>query len=109
MPVLRQCSIPHCRNLVEKGRCLIHQHDPSSVRGTTSQRGYDSAWEKLRSAKLSTDPFCQIQTHCQGMLAVEVDHRVKIRNRPELRLEWDNLQSTCIPCHRAKTARERGQ
>jgi hypothetical protein len=40
------------------------------------------------------------------LVATEVDHRTPIRQWPEGRLDWDNLQSTCKPCHAAKTRRE---
>lgn len=33
-----------------------------------------------------------------------VDHIIPIRQRPDLRLAWRNLQSLCDPCHRVKTA-----
>ena len=57
--------------------------------------------------KLAADPFCQIETHCKGMMpdnvATEVDHIIPIRQRPDLRLVWSNLQSACRACHSAKT------
>lgn len=57
--------------------------------------------------KLAQDPLCQIKTHCIGITAaVEVDHVVPIRERPDLRLDMSNLQSVCHACHSAKTARE---
>ena len=31
--------------------------------------------------------------------ATEVHHIVKIKDRPELRLEWSNLMSVCRDCH----------
>lgn len=79
-------------------------------RGSAHARGYDRNWEKLRRMKLAANPICEIQTHCKGMIpesaAVEVDHRIPIREQPDLRLDWDNLQSACKSCHSAKTWRE---
>lgn len=36
--------------------------------------------------------------------ATDCDHIVPIAIAPELRLELDNLQCLCRPCHRIKTA-----
>ena len=107
----RPCSVPGCPELTGNARCEAHQHAHQSEvdahRGSSSARGYDATWRRLRRAKLATDPVCQIRTNCPGMVATEVDHKTPVRQWPEGRLDWDNLQSTCIPCHRAKTGRER--
>lgn len=62
--------------------------------------------------KLAANPFCEIGTHCAKLpitkrLANEVDHITPIREKPELRMVWTNLQSACKSCHSAKTMRER--
>ena len=82
--------------------CAVLDRAP---RRTTRERGYDYAWEKLRLLKLRTDPVCEIQIKCSGELATEVDHIKSIRERPDLRLEWTNLQSACKPCNVAKSRR----
>ena len=88
---------------------------PLVDRPGATARGYDGPWQKLRLLKLRTDPLCEIQTHCGRGIgapaprgANEVDHKIPIRQRPDLRLEWNNLQSACRPCHSAKTVRENG-
>ena len=113
MPSLakRQCSEQPCPNLAEyRSRCRTHARGEERDRGTANQRGYDAVWECLRRQKLAANPTCQIKTHCEGMFpenaATEVDHIIPIRERPDLRLVWENLQSSCKPCHSAKTARE---
>jgi 5-methylcytosine-specific restriction enzyme A len=109
--LLRPCPVPGCVLLTEDGRCESHrlerQRERDAGRGKTAARGYDATWRRVRALKLATDPFCEIRTHCQGMVAGEVDHKIPIRDAPELRLEWGNLQSSCHRCHAAKTARER--
>ena len=112
----RPCSAPGCPELVSgTSRCPKHQkarqrqHDER--RGSPSKRGYDAAWRGLRKLKLLADPFCQICTHCADKplcehVATEVDHIIPIAERPDLRLEWSNLQSACRACHSAKTMRE---
>lgn len=89
---------PECKAAGEKAR--------DERRGKTAERGYDARWRRLRELKLRTDPVCQIQTHCSDALANEVDHRIPIAERPDLRLVWENLQSACKSCHSAKTKRE---
>jgi len=59
----------------------------------------------LRKLKLATDGICQIRTHCAGAIADSVDHIVPFRGVDDpLRLEWSNLQSSCIRCNSAKAA-----
>ena len=76
-------------------------------RGSAASRGYDAAWRALRAAKLKADPLCW---WCQreGILtpANTVDHIVPIPERPELRMVWGNLRSSCKSCHDAHTARQ---
>ena len=96
------------------GRCPAHTKAKAAIappRLSPSKRGYDGAWERLRKIKLAADPMCQIQTHCGDrsitrQVATEVDHIIPIAERPDLRLDYDNLQSACKSCHSAKTARE---
>jgi 5-methylcytosine-specific restriction protein A len=109
----RPCRGFRCRNLTDskEGFCPTCQRDKykriDANRGTPSQRGYDSDWRKLRTAKLSSYPLCEINTHCRHpTVATEVDHKVPIAERPELRLDFENLQSACHACHSAKTLRE---
>ena len=111
--ILHPCSSPGCSALTNDARCEIHcrehQRELDDYRGSPSARGYDAVWRRMRRAKLATDPFCQIQTNCPGHPATEVDHIIPLREWPEGRLEWNNLQSACRPCHSAKTMRERVQ
>jgi 5-methylcytosine-specific restriction protein A len=101
------CACQPCPNLAEyRGRCREHMRRAERARGTTIERGYDGDWRRLRIAKLRADPICEIRTHCLGMIATEVDHIIPIRVRPDLRLDWSNLNSACTPCHSAKTRRE---
>lgn len=78
---------------------------------TTSQRGYDTTWQKLRLEKLNEFPFCEAiiddATSRQCLKpATEIDHIVPIKKDPRLRLDKSNLQSMCKSCHSRKTANE---
>lgn len=75
-------------------------------RGTPAERGYDAAWRRLRQYVLSTEPLCRACDK-QGRLtaAREVDHITRISDGGG-RLDIDNLQPLCKPCHSAKTMSE---
>lgn len=75
-------------------------------RGTRHERGYGAAWDKTRDRIRERDGnFCQPCMR-DGKIkpAREVDH---ITPKAEGGTDDDaNLQSICIPCHRAKTQAE---
>ena len=105
--ILQPCVQQPCGNLVVRGRCPQHEGQGyDSRRGKTVERGYDWDWKKLSATKLAADPICEMRTHCEGVVATEVDHVVPIATWPEGRLVWTNLKSGCKPCHSAKTERE---
>ncbi len=104
---MRPCSVPGCGTLVASGACEKHRKQADRDRGKTVERGYGADHRRLRELKLATDPFCQIQTECQGAPATEIDHILPISERPDLRLEWSNIQSSCKPCNVAKRNREK--
>lgn len=62
-------------------------------------------WRRLRGLKLAEDPFCE---RCleRGITvpAVDVHHIQEIALRPELALEYTNLESLCKTCHGSETA-----
>lgn len=104
---LRPCTYSGCPKLVARGRCADHQRAPKPIaprlyddrRGSSTARGYDRHWGKLRLTVLNENPFCAC-----GMKAVEVDH--KIPKRSGGTDERSNLQSICRSCHARKTKRE---
>ena len=74
-------------------------------RGTTTERGYDAAWERCRALHLKSEPFCR-KCRPRLVLGSDVDHIITIRNRPDLRLDGDNLQTLCHSHHSQKTRAE---
>jgi 5-methylcytosine-specific restriction protein A len=108
---LQPCSNPGCRELVKTGRCSAHQaqkyKQQDERRESSSKRGYDAVWRKLRKLKLNADPLCEEHLKSNRVVeANEVDHIIPIREWPEGRLVWENLQSLCKPCHSQKTLNE---
>ena len=95
-----------------ESRCPEHRRqvarEREDRRGSSTARGYGADWQRLRRRKLQTAPLCEdCKSRGRLTLAVEVDHKIRISERPDLRLDWDNLQSLCAPCHAAKSAAER--
>lgn len=81
---------------------------------SSTKRGYGATWRRLRRVHLTRSPLC-IKCEEAGRIvpATVVDHRKSFR-RPDgsiddaLRLDPDNLDSLCKPCHDRKTARTEG-
>lgn len=75
----------------------------ASLPRSSNQHGYDYDWQQLRSAYLAEHPLCQCVDCDDGRLRVMpanvVNHIEDIRDRPDLRLEWSNLQSMNKHCH----------
>ena len=78
-------------------------------RPSPGARGYDAAWRAVRAAHLLHEPNCRMCAE-RGKVrrAAMVDHIQSIAERPDLRLDDDNLQSLCWPCNNAKTNRHDG-
>jgi 5-methylcytosine-specific restriction endonuclease McrA len=76
-------------------------------RPSSSQRGYDVAWQRLRIWFLRRNPFCVVCLQSgRYESATEVDHKVPIAAGGE-RLNQNNLQGLCGDHHRKKTAKDR--
>ena len=74
--------------------------------GSPSQNGrYDRRWQRLRLVILARDPLCVFCLR-DGRIAPSavVDHIKPIAERPDLRLDPDNLRGLCAPCHNRHTA-----
>lgn len=110
----RPCKHVGCGKLVHDGSgyCAEHQDDrkigkfADDRRGSRHERGYGSAWEKLRKVILSRDKgLCQ--EHLRNghyRPARIVDHKIpKSEGGTD---DESNLQSLCQECSDAKTQRE---
>ena len=111
---LHPCAHPGCSVLVDGGesRCPEHRRqiarEREDRRGSSTARGYGADWQRLRKRKLQADPLCEdCESRGRVTLAEEFDHIIRIVERPDLRLDWDNLQCLCQKCHAAKSAAER--
>jgi 5-methylcytosine-specific restriction protein A len=78
-------------------------------RGSSSARGYDRLWQKLRLVILERDPLC-VFCLADDVLTPshQVDHIKPIVDRPDLRLDPANLRGLCDSCHSKLTASQQG-
>ena len=109
----RPCTYPGCSTLCSAGRCDKHraqiQREADQRRGGSTERGYDSAWQRAREAYLGAHPLCaECMRAGQVTAAVVVDHIIP--HKGDRKLFWDsaNWQPLCKRCHDRKTAREDG-
>ena len=69
------------------------------------QSPYDRTWRKVRQQVLNAEPTCRM---CRQMghltPATVVDHIVKVKDAPELRLDPTNLQPLCAFHHNSTKA-----
>ena len=75
---------------------------------STTERGYGGKWPRIRQRVLERDKHLCIPCQDQGILTIarQVDHIVnKASGGTD---DLSNLQSICIDCHKAKTAKEGG-
>jgi 5-methylcytosine-specific restriction enzyme A len=78
---------------------IRHERDQER-RGSAHDRGYDSDWKRLRGWHLKREPLCR-ECYARGrrVPAEMVNHVIPVRHRPDLRLDKDNLSSTCKAHH----------
>jgi 5-methylcytosine-specific restriction protein A len=101
---LRPCRDHGCGALTSNGWCPDHQKKQGAYdrqqRGTSTQRGYGSAWQKYSRRYRYEHPYCE---EC-GKIAECVDHKRPISG-PDDPGMWDekNHRSLCWSCHSRKT------
>lgn len=107
------CAAPQCPALTQDRYCPTHrrarQQQQDERRGSAASRGYDSCWQRYRTAYLAKHPLCATcAARDQVTAATDVDHIVP--HRGDRRLFWDptNHQALCGTCHDRKTAVEDG-
>lgn len=97
---LSRLARPHGLRAPEPGSSYTPDAEEyDQARGTACKRGYDRQWRNLRADFLAENPTCEC-----GAPATLVDHIIKVRDAPHLRLAWSNLQGMCRVCHAGKTA-----
>lgn len=76
-------------------------------RGSSTARGYDSSWRRLRAAYAAQHHWCEdCLANDKRVPTAIVDHVQPHRGDEALRLDWNNLRALCRGCHSRKTAKE---
>lgn len=104
------CRYPGCSKSTRNTWCEEHARESSRPRNvqrpTAHARGYDHAWRRIRNRYIKANPFCEVCDRERNKIVMrnlEVDHVIPIEQRPDLRLDWNNLQTLCRKCHARKT------
>jgi 5-methylcytosine-specific restriction endonuclease McrA len=103
MPITRH-KPSHKLNRSQHGK--HNDHDNDEWRSFYWSR----AWRRLRELRLRAEPLCRFCMD-EGRLtdATEVDHIVMVRERPDLRLDYDNTRSLCKTHHSRLTMQQTGE
>lgn len=108
----KPCNGPRCKAMATKGG-YCDEHQPivipwkSSVGKSAKERGYGSAWTKIRNTVRKRDKWLCQECLRKGIVTKgsDVDHILnKARGGTDA---MNNLELLCKPCHKAKTIRER--
>jgi 5-methylcytosine-specific restriction endonuclease McrA len=81
-----------------------HRTEPGLSRGPDPDRDWYSnrRWRRLRAMVLREHPLCADPFGCHGgrtVPAVDVDHVLPRRQRPDLTFVKTNLRALCKACH----------
>lgn len=107
-PLLKQCSVPHCKTIVRDGlshRCLVHRQSPRRKATIERSKFYNtSSWVNLSKSHRKHYPVCEI---CSKEFTTETDHMIEISVTEEYKLNPDNLIAVCKSCHWLKSMKMR--
>lgn len=103
--VRRPCAAPRCPALVKIGQRFCEEHEQEEAkkydekRGSRHDRGYDAAWERFRRMFLSINPLCAKCQTAGRVTEATLVHHVRPLEEGGARLDPDNCQALCRPCH----------
>jgi 5-methylcytosine-specific restriction protein A len=107
------CSYPNCPEVTRDQYCSTHKKHVAKqydrIRGSSTKRGYDYRWRKVRKWFLRENPLCvECLKEKRAISATVVDHISP--HKGDLSLFWDqsNWQALCKRCHDIKTVKEDG-
>ena len=103
----KPCNRPGCHTLTLERFCDVHKgqdrKDGNEWRGSSTERGYGYAWQKIRKGVLAEEPLCRFHlAEGRAVAAAEVDH-IDGNSRNNAR---ENLRALCKSCHSSRTARD---
>ena len=98
----RPCRARNCPMITsdKSGYCTEHLKQSRAVtdaeRGTSSERGYDHHWSKVRKMFLSQQPLCEECAKKNIIKSAEIVHH---KDRNPHNNDFDNLEPVCADCH----------
>ncbi len=111
--VRRPCRARGCSELVglDAQYCQAHQAkitaEADRARGTARSRGYDERWARVRDLVIARHPLC-VRCELAGMIVpAEVVHHIRPISEGGARLDPDNLEPLCRPCHEREHGRKK--
>ena len=108
----KRCGFRGCPNTTRQRYCDEHAALATRMydrnRGSTTERGYDSDWERVAEHRRQLDcGLCQACINVGLVIASPiVDHIIPLHVRPDWRLEINNTQVLCHPHHTRKTSED---
>lgn len=100
--MLSVCGVPGCPTLTKQRMCREHGRAREQVRGTSTQRGYDYRWQKVRAGYLRT-----VGWRCESCGDRPFDtSKMHVHHRDRdptglRRFDRANLEALCQSCHNA--------
>ncbi len=106
----RACSVQGCPGIVREQVCSTCGpiKRPEDRRGSSAERGYGGAWQRLRARYLLRHPLCE-RCKAKGLTvpAIEVHHvRYEGEGKRRTLVSMDDLESLCRACH--ESTKQRG-
>lgn len=70
---------------------------------------YDYRWSNFSKIYRKTNPFCVecLKYGIYNQSNTQVDHIIPLEQRPDLKYDYDNMQTLCRSHHSVKTAKEK--
>lgn len=107
---LKVCSTTGCPELVPTGRCAGCTRDAERKRGSSTARGYGTAWSRRSRSFVRRHPFCAVQAPgCAGVATLADHHPISRRDLVDQGVpdpDADHrLRPSCHHCHSVETAR----
>lgn len=109
--LLKKCPEPGCPELVSTGRCVAHEKSNDRLRGSSTERGYDSRWRKMSEMwRRGWNPdgkhhpeqlFCAnpFGDHSELKKAECVDHIIPHKGDMVAFWNYSLWRSLCLPCN----------
>ena len=87
-------------------RATVRTYESQAARREDKAFYASTTWRELRRLFLLDHPLCA-DCDREGRLvrAEHVHHKAERKERPDLALDWENLEALCAPCHNQKRRR----